>query len=175
MKTPILAAALAFSLAVPAGADPEQDASYVVDQIVSEEMFVGAVTAQRPVIEASLTRQFAQKGIVISDMDRFMDIFFEEFMSEFTARMQSEVQKVYLTEFTAEQLAAIAEFYATPAGQALVERSPKLTQTLAETGQIVGQRAADNAGARVATRLEKDGISLAMDRGTMDALLDFLR
>ncbi|GFE51391.1 hypothetical protein So717_31440 [Roseobacter cerasinus] len=175
MKTFLMTAALALSLAAPVAADPEKDADYIVAQTVTDELFLGALTAQRPLVRDALTQQFGQRGIVISDMDRFMDIFFAEFVGEFTDTMRGEIRKLYLAEFSPDELSTIAEFYATPAGQSLVERTPELMLTLAQTGQVAGQRAGENAGGRVARRLEDEGISLDMERGTMDALLDFLR
>ena len=168
-------AAAAICLAFAALATPEEDAAYIVEQTVTEELFQAAINAQKPLITGAILNDLTNGGIEISDVDRFIDIFVEEFLDEFTDTMRSETLQVYLDSFSAEELESIAAFYATDAGQALIAQTPMLMQEGARMGQVAGSQAGLNAADRVATRLEAEGVTLTTDPSMMDGLLDALR
>lgn len=176
MKTlrAVLAATL-LTLALPAGADPQADADYIVEQTMTREIFEGAIAAQRPLIVGALENDLRSQGITLSDKERFFDLFLEEFIEEFTASMRSQSAVIYLDAFTPEDLAAIAEFYRTPAGQALLAETPALMMKGAEMGAEAGGQAGLNAAPRLAERLEREGITVTTDPAAMDKLLDTLR
>ena len=175
MKKTLSLALLVGFLAVPALADPLEDATYITEQTVTEELFVGAMIAQRTLIKSALENEFAKNDVIISDMDQFMDIFLEEFMAEFLQTMQTEVRALYLKEFTAQEMSDMAAFYATSSGQRMIEKTPALMITLAQTGQVAGQQAGRNAGPRVARKLEAEGVTIDIEKGTMEKLLNLLR
>ncbi len=159
----------------PTMADPQKDADYIVEQTVTRAMFEGAILSMRPVLISAITNDLRQKNIEVSDMEGFFDIFVEEFIDEFTAGMRSETANLYLELFSPEELADLAEFYKSPTGQKLVEKTPILMQASAQLGAKVGERAGENAGKRVAKRLEQEGIVLNNDKSLTQKIIDALR
>lgn len=162
-------------LGTGAQADPQADADYIVSQTMTREMFEGAIAAQRSLIISAIQNDLRAQGINLPDPDRFFDLFLEEFIAEFTDSMRDQSASIYLDRFSAEELADIAGFYRTPAGQALVAATPDLMMAGAEMGQQAGMQAGMNAAGRLADRIEAEGLIEIEDPGMMDRLLDALR
>lgn len=159
----------------PLHADPQGDADYIVSQTMTKRIFEGAIAAQRPVIVGAIQNDLRQRGITLPDPDRFFDLFMDEFIDEFTQSMQDQSASIYLDRFTAAELAEIAAFYKTPAGQSLVAATPDLMMAGAEMGQRAGMQAGLNAGRRLADRIESEGLLVIDDPSLTQQLLDALR
>lgn len=159
----------------PAIADPQADADYIVSQTVTREIFEGAFAALGPVITSAVQNDLRAQGISLPDPDRFMELFLSEFIDEFTEIMQAESAALYLDLFTEEELAGIAAFYATDAGQAFVAATPELMQQSAVLGESAGMRAGVSAGPRLADRIENEGLVVVDDPSLTQRILDALR
>ena len=156
-------------------ANPQKDADYIVSQTMTEELFAGAIAAQRGLIISAIQNDLRQQGITLPDPDRFFDLFMEEFLAEFTQSMRDQSAEIYIDRFDDDDLAAIAAFYKTSAGQALIAATPDLMMAGAEMGQQAGQLAGINAGARLADRIEAEGLIVVEDPNMLQRLLDSLR
>ena len=162
-------------LSTPARADPRSDAEYIVSQTVTRAFFEGAFAAARPTIIGSVQNDFRAKGVSLPDPDRFFDLFMAEFMDEFVQSMRAQTASIYLENFSEQQIADIAAFYKSEAGQALVMASPALMMAGAKMGREAGQRAGENAGKRLAARIKAEGLIKVDDPGLLSKLLDALR
>ena len=167
-------AAFTFNPAI-AFSGSDEDATYIVEQTITKSLFEAALEAQRSVMLGSLENNFRKKNIIVTDIARFADIFMEEFIDEFTLKMQEETLKYYKINFSAEQLEDLAIFYATPTGQFLIAKTPDLIKSGAKFGAIAGAAAGENAKRRVKRRLEAENISVTDDSSMMDRLLQMLK
>ncbi|SPF78256.1 DUF2059 domain-containing protein [Pseudoprimorskyibacter insulae] len=174
MKRIALGLVASLALAVPAQADPKEDAGYIVSQMMTQENLSGAILSQQPLIRGALQNQYAQMGIEISDMDLFMKIFMEEFLGSFTAAVQSDMIDLHLEQFTPEELADYAAFLKTPTGQKLAQNQPVLMQRGSEIGQYHGQMTGQSIGPKLAERLKEEGVVVTRDKSMMDRLLNIL-
>ncbi len=156
-------------------ADAQADAEYIAAQTLTKELFEGALAAQAPILHSAIENDLRKKGITLSNPERFFEILVEELIDEFTASMQRQTVPLYLDKFSPEELAAIARFYATDAGQALIQKTPELMIAGAELGRQAGMQAGQNVEERVAVRLEAEGIDLFDDPSLMQRLIDALR
>jgi len=102
---------IVIALPVLAMADAEDDATYIVEQTVNEQMFAAALTALGPVIVGAIENDLRQQGITVSDMETFSQIIFEEFVGGFTDEMQTVTVQWYVETFTEEELDGIAGFF----------------------------------------------------------------
>ena len=127
-----------FIFVSPAFADPQEDADFIVSRTITRTMFEGTLEVQRHLILSALQNDLSEKGIVLSSPERFLDIFMEEFIEEFTLSMQAQTGDIFLNRFSPSELNAIADFYRTPAGQALINASPDLMKAGAKLGQKAG-------------------------------------
>ena len=174
MRRFALSAALVLS-ATTSFADPKEDATFIVQQTLTENMFAAAIFAQKDLIASALLNDLGAQGITLSDPDRFVEILVEEFLAEFTETMQAGTVDVYLNRFTPQQLSELAAFYRSDTGQALLAATPELMQTGATMGSEAGRRAGLNAGPRVAERLKNENVVLTADPTLMQRLIDALR
>jgi len=158
----------------PVRADPAADARFIIDATVTDEAMSGVLSAMGPVLFAAMESELRNKGITLSDTETFANILIEEFMAGYLDAMRSEMAAIYLEEFSPEDLAGIAAFYAAPAGQAMAAKTAVLAQRGAAVGARVGQQAALEVGDRVAARLRAEGVTLTADPSMRDKLLDML-
>ena len=165
-----------YFLATPltASADARSDATYIAQQSLTEEMFRGAFTAQRPVLISAIQNDLRAEGIKLNKPDIFFDLFIEAFIDEFVEGMQRESIEVYLQMFTVEELSGITTFYMTDTGQAFLKKSPELMQRGADIGMQIGFKAGANAGPRLAKKLREEGVLEFEDPGILDRLIDIL-
>lgn len=168
-------AILSSGLASPVHADAHEDARYIVGQTFTPEILEGVFAVLGPMMVSAVEAEMESNGITLSDPKRFMDILLEEFQAGYIERMHIELSRIYVEDFSPEHLAAIADFYASPAGQALTQGTPRLTRRASEVGRIAGELAAAEVGPRVAARLEAEGVEVTSDKSAMDRLLDMLR
>jgi hypothetical protein len=78
----------------------------------------------------------------------------------FYNEMLDAAATVYASNFTVDELRQIDAFYRLPAGQKMLERSPGLTQQVAQIGQDVGKRAAEALQLRLTEALRQKGHKL---------------
>lgn len=176
MTRPLLFA-LAASTALaapPAPADPHEDARAIIAATVTEDAVSGVLAAMGPVIFGAMENEFRNNGIVVSDTETFIAIVIEEFMAGYIGALRAEMATIYVEEFTAEELAGIAGFYASPAGRAMAAKTATLAQRGAQVGGRVGERAALEVSDRVAARLRAEGVSVTADPAMQGKLLDLL-
>ncbi|KIC50125.1 DUF2059 domain-containing protein [Tateyamaria sp. ANG-S1] len=159
MKSIICAVAFAATLATQATADVEADLDYLISQQVNRTMFEGALIAQRPLLVGAIENELRKRGMSVSDIERFLDIFMEEFIDEFTETMQDEARSMYKETFSEQEITDIAAFLRTPSGQAMVAATPSLMADGARRGQIAGVEAGNNAAPRVLRRIREEGIT----------------
>ena len=76
-----------------------------------------------------------------------------EFMNTSTLDLLDEMAPVYQKHLTLEDLKAITEFYKTPAGKKLAEKTPLITQESMKVGEKWGQGVAE----KVLARLQEKG------------------
>ncbi|KCV81925.1 hypothetical protein ATO10_08768 [Actibacterium atlanticum] len=152
--------ALLVATALPATATPQDDARYIVEQTVTEQLFEAAILAQQTYISAAISHQLAQQGIEVSDMPAFMGIIVDEMLASFTAGMKAEMETFYVENFTDKELADLAKFYATPTGQALMAKQPELISHSTAAGAQVGRDVQQGLLPAVAARVNADGIEI---------------
>lgn len=67
---------------------------------------------------------------------------------------------IYATTFTAEELREIEAFYRGPAGQKLLQKSPGITEQVAQVGRDGGRKAADDLKGRLSEAMRQKGHKL---------------
>lgn len=176
MNTTFKALALTASvIGSTAFADPLEDAQYIVDQTVTKEIFEGTFVALGPVLTSAIQNDLRAQGITLPNPERFMELFISEFIDEFTESMRVQSVSIYLDQFNAEELEAIAAFYRSDAGQSLVAATPEIMLQSSAIGEVAGQQAGMNAGPRLADRIEKEGLLEVDDPSLLESLIDALR
>jgi len=171
MKKHILAATLLINAALPAFADPQADIDYIVEQTITRELFEGALQAQKPILLRALESSFRSNGVEVSDLDKFLDVMIDEWIDGFTVEMQSSIGEVYKSEFTEMELKAIAEFYRSSGGQALIAKTPAIMQASAELGMKAGPIALKKVKPRMDKRLREEGVTLSKPNA-LERILD---
>ena len=176
MTRPILCALLLSTAltAAPARADPVDDARAIIAATVTDEAMSGVLAAMGPVIFGAMENEFRNAGIELSDTEAFANILIEEFMAGYIEAVSAEMVTIYVEEFTADELAGIAAFFASPAGKAMAAKTAVLAQRGAAVGAQVGQQAAMAVSDRVAARLRAEGITITLDPQMQDRLLELL-
>ena len=112
------------------------DAEEVLNKMKFDQMMARTMEQQKKAA-LSMTKQMAGQlgasGVSSDDMMAFqtklMDVMFAELSSD---ALRPEIAKAYSEVFTKEELAAQAAFYATPAGQAMADKTPDLQQKMSE-------------------------------------------
>jgi hypothetical protein len=115
------------------------DAEEVFRKMNFDEM-LGKVLDQQKKASLNMIRQmFARgtpKGVSQEDMmalqTKIMDVMFAELKPE---SLRADLAKVYSDVFTKDELAGLADFYGTPAGQAMTSKQPELQQKMMEIMQ----------------------------------------
>jgi len=110
------------------------DAAAVIDQMHVEEMFEKMMTQQKKMIIGMTQQQMGKRlgGKVdpreFADLQgRMMDVMVEALNP---AQMKQDITEIYAQTFSKEELAALGNFYATPAGVALINKQPEVQQKL---------------------------------------------
>ena len=171
---PAVLLSAALTLAAPAAADPVADAQSIISATITEEAMSGVLTAMGPILVGAMDSEFRKNGIELSDTEVFSRILMEEFMAGYLDAMRGEMVAVYVEEFTPDELAGIAAFYNSPAGQAVAAKTPVLAQRGAAVGAVVGQKAGLAVADRVAARLRDEGVTITVDPAMQGQLLELL-
>ncbi len=156
-------------------AAPREDADYIAEQTVTRELFEAAIEAERTTIVSAIQFDLQSKGVKLPNPDRFLDLIMEEFIDGFTETMQNETANLYVSRFSEQDLADIAAFYRTQAGQALINQTPDLILEGSRIGRIAGQRAGKNLGKRLAARIKSEGLIEVDDPNLLSRLIDALK
>ncbi|MBL9189472.1 MAG: DUF2059 domain-containing protein [Opitutaceae bacterium] len=110
------------------------DATAVLDAMNFEQMMEKTMAGVRKQQVAMVDRMMGQMLPPGADRDAVMDLqkrMIEEIMSAMNyAEMKGDMAKVYSDVFTKDQLAALGTFYQSPAGQAMSEKQPEITEKL---------------------------------------------
>jgi|GEM_PF-5939255 len=105
---PLLLAALVLSAQV-AVATPQSDANYIARRYLTP----AALDHLRRVLKEPLVevyfRSLSEQGVKIVDMDRFIDLIPDEDIAPLLDHHQPHIANLYLSNYTAEQLAEMAE------------------------------------------------------------------
>jgi len=155
-------------------AGAREDAHYIVQQTVNKHLYEGAIKALGPTLVGAMETVLRKKGVVVSDVQTFQDLLLAAFLDEFTAKMKIASEKHYLEVFNAEELAGIAAFYRSDAGQALLAQSPELLAFGTQKGREIGRLAGMHAGPTVARQMKERGIVITSNKTMMQRLLDAL-
>lgn len=145
-------------VAQPAAADPAADIRFLTDTLYSQATLDATFETLGPLLTAGISSQLQAQGVSVSDPARFVQIFIEEFRGSFLAQMRQEMQPVLRDRFSDADLAGIAEFLRSPAGQKFVAEQPGLMRAGGQIGQRVGTAAGIEAMGRVAERMDGEGI-----------------
>lgn len=156
-------------------ATPQEDADYIADQTVTRELFEAALEAERSTIVSAIQFDLQSKGVILPHPDRFLDLIMEEFIDGFTETMQNETANLYVKQFSEQELADIAAFYRTEAGQALINQTPELLLESSRNGRIAGERAGENLGKRLTARIKAEGLIEVDDPSLLSRLIDALK
>ena len=109
------------------------DAAAVIDRMRFDEMMTKAMDGQRKAM-AGMSQQMAkQMGVKVDPKD------FEEYQNKVMDAMiaamdipqlKKDMANIYADTFTKEELNAMSDFYATPAGAAMADKQPEVQQKL---------------------------------------------
>ena len=115
------------------------DAEEVFRKMNFDEMLGKILDQQRKASLNMIKQMFARgtpKGVSQEDMmalqTKIMDVMFAELKPE---SMRADFAKIYSDVFTKDELAGLADFYGTPAGQAMTSKQPELQQKMMEIMQ----------------------------------------
>ncbi|MGB0497864.1 MAG: DUF2059 domain-containing protein [Rubricella sp.] len=150
---------LAMALIAPplAARAQSEDALRITDALVTEELFVAAFESQRALVSQLLVSQAGPGQLTMEQADQMMDVIVQEMSAEFVVRMRQEMALEHDALLSAADLAAIADFLDTPAGQAWAAVNPELTIRGARIGERIGQEIAVQILPQVIARLMQEG------------------
>ncbi|WP_146910308.1 DUF2059 domain-containing protein [Arenimonas daejeonensis] len=130
LAIPLLSVLLAFSHAAPA----EQSSQRASEAHIEAGKLLDVMKADasmQAMMNAMLDAEMQQKPELVP-YRKVMTDFFAKYMSY--AVLRDDLVAIYASEFTAEELRAAREFYATPAGSKFLEVTPRLIQMSADLG-----------------------------------------
>jgi hypothetical protein len=132
----VLSATIAYSPLVAAETKKESVAQ-LLDAMKIEDQMVGGFEAMLPVIH-----QLAAKlQLDQAETEELKEIYRDWFNNDFDKfYISTQIADLYADTFTHDEIKAITEFYLTPAGQKLVEKSPELAKLGARFGMEEAQR-----------------------------------
>jgi hypothetical protein len=110
------------------------DAAAVIDRMHFEEMMGKVMDQQKKTMSGGMAQQMVkQMGSKVDPKDfadfqgKVMDVM-QEAMN--LPQLKKDITGIYAETFTKEELTAMSDFYATPAGQALNDKQPDVQQKL---------------------------------------------
>ncbi len=112
------------------------DATAVLDSMHFEKMLdqtLAGVRKQQVAMVRQMMARMATPGVDKEDMANFQQKILETMMSGVNAAdLKDDVAKAYSEIFSKEQLQGLANFYSSPLGQTLAEKTPELTTKMNE-------------------------------------------
>lgn len=109
------------------------DAAAVIDKMRFEEMLTRTMEGQKKAMAANAKKMAQQMGGEVDPKE------FEEHQSKVMdamleamnlPQMKEDMKKIYAETFSKEELAAMNNFYATPAGLAMIDKQPEVSEKL---------------------------------------------
>jgi uncharacterized protein len=94
------------------------------------------------------------------DAEKDFDVIVPVIVDGMTARVDelaNQLAGVYARNFTIDELNQLAAFYRSPVGEALVAKTPAITQQSLVIGQAFGQKVAAEMQTRIAEEMRKRG------------------
>ncbi|MFT4621086.1 MAG: hypothetical protein ACI9KS_002220 [Sulfitobacter sp.] len=174
MRKTLLALATLPFLTLPVFADAETDSNFIAERTVTAEALRATMEVLGPILAQAIEFQLSQNQIELSDPEGFISLIGQEFEGVYLEELKAQTAALQREVFTADELAGIAAFYATPAGEALILKTPSLMQRSQQIGEQLGALALREAGFRLAQRIEDEGISFTEDPAMMNRLRDLL-
>lgn len=155
----------------PLFAGAREDADYIAEVTVNEEIVQGVLVAMRPILIPAIQHDLNSKGITISDPDAFIDIVMDAFMDSFIHETRVLTAQFYIDNFSASELHDIARFYDSPTGKNLLRKMPAMMQHGAQTGQLAGAKAAQMVNPEIVRRIREEGLVIE-NKSLTDKLLE---
>lgn len=109
------------------------DATKVVDQMRFEEMIAKSLEAQKKAM-AGMAQKMARQGganVDPKDMEEHMNKVMDAMAQAMDIpQLKKDMTQIYAETFTKEELTAISDFQATPAGQSMNDKQPEIQEKL---------------------------------------------
>lgn len=110
------------------------DAEEMLGKMRFEQMMAKVLEQQKKSAAALVRQMAAQAGADASDeatafQARLLDTMFAELNAD---ALRGDIARAYSETFTKEELQSLASFYASPAGQVMVEKQPELAQKMSD-------------------------------------------
>lgn len=141
--------------ATPADAEARKEALRLLEVMDMEQQLAGALTVM-------MDMQLQEKP-ELARYRHVMEAFFAKHMS-FEA-LREPLVAIYAQEFTAEEMSAASDFYATPLGQKFLAKMPRMMQLGGELGQ---RQVMENMGELIAA-IQAEDARLAEEAGESGA------
>lgn len=109
------------------------DAAAVVDRMHFEELIAKTMEGQKKAMAGMTQKMAQQSGSKIDPKDleehqsKIMDAMIEAMN---LPQLKKDITEIYAQTFSKEELTALGDFYATPAGQAMVDKQPIVQEKL---------------------------------------------
>ncbi|WP_271948334.1 DUF2059 domain-containing protein [Ruegeria faecimaris] len=152
-------------------AGAQEDADYIANVTVNEEVMQGVLVAMRPVLIQAVQQDLISRGIKVSDTEAFFDIVMDVFMDGFIHELRIPTAQFYVENFSASELHEIAQFYHSPTGKKLLRFTPAMMQHGAKTGQVAGAKAAQMVQPEIVRRIHEESLVIE-SRSFTDKLLE---
>lgn len=130
---------------------PPESRMVIAREIVELSGGTDTMLAMMDTMAPAMKADMRGRGVSEELAARFTDLFIEEFRAELP-RIVELTAIAYAGAFNETELADMRNFYASPSGQALRQRSPELTRAMTQAGMLIGAE----ASARVAARIEAE-------------------
>ncbi len=112
------------------------DAATVVTKIKFEQMLTRTIEQQKQAMAGISKQMLGQMAGQVSPeefsalQNKIVDALWSEMKVE---ELKTDVTRIYADLFTKDELKGMSEFYATPAGEALVDKQPEMQQKMMES------------------------------------------
>ena len=118
----LLASFLFFGTTVTGLSDPMSDASYIVEQHITSSNVEEKLDALSADVVAQMNPVFKNLGAHIIDPNRFKDVLMGDFAAELVSEISETAAAAFHEQLMDEELAALADYYRSDEGQALLAR-----------------------------------------------------
>ncbi|QPF85000.1 DUF2059 domain-containing protein [Bradyrhizobium genosp. L] len=156
----VLSLATPLARAQTAAPAPAPDALAAAKELVITMHLVDQFKALMPAILKSLKPAIVQgRSDVDHDYDTLTPVLLDGFQKRFD-ELSDAMAVIYASNFTADDLHALSDFYKSPVGKKLLEKTPMVTQQSMLAGQKFGQSVAAELRQRIVEELRKKGHDL---------------
>lgn len=161
-------------MGVQAHALPSKAAISVAKANISSQTMAAMTQAMLPIVRRQIQGAFAADPLGDEAEKVFMSIFFGKFSHQFVSNFLLDVAEIYDAEFSPEELSAIAAFYKTPGGKAMLEKLPLVRARSGKIGQAVGAAVSERSYRDMRSMVEERGESLFRDAKDLARVQAFL-